>query len=64
MVAIYDYSQANADELSISEGQQLYVLKKNDDDWWDAVMLVPQPGGGGALCHGLIPSNYVELDRT
>ena len=63
MVAIYDYSQANTDELSIIEGQTLYVLKKNDDDWWDAVTLMQQPGGGSAPCRGLIPSNYAEISR-
>ena len=62
-MAIYDYSPAKSDELSLTEGQLLYVLKRNDDDWWDAVTLMPQPGGGGAFaaCRGLIPSDYVEV---
>ncbi|KAK3543547.1 hypothetical protein QTP70_023878 [Hemibagrus guttatus] len=51
VVAIYDYTQDKADELSFQEGSIIYVIKKNDDGWYEGVM------NGTA---GLFPGNYVE----
>ncbi len=49
--AIYDYSADKEDELTLSEGSIIYVLKKNDDGWWEGIM-------NGVT--GLFPGNYVE----
>ena len=51
VASIYDYSADKDDELSFSEGDTIYVLKKNDDGWWEGVM-------NGVT--GLFPGNYVE----
>jgi len=51
VLAIYDYNADKEDELTFTEGQTIYVLKKNDDGWWEGVM-------DGIT--GLFPGNYVE----
>eukprot|EP00088_Acartia_fossae_P009026 TRINITY_DN14354_c0_g1_i4.p1 TRINITY_DN14354_c0_g1~~TRINITY_DN14354_c0_g1_i4.p1 ORF type:complete len:687 (-),score=167.82 TRINITY_DN14354_c0_g1_i4:336-2396(-) len=51
VVAIYDYNADKEDELTFTEGQIIYVVKKNDDGWWEGVM-------DGIT--GLFPGNYVE----
>uniref|UniRef100_A0A1A8EPG6 Intersectin 2b n=1 Tax=Nothobranchius korthausae TaxID=1143690 RepID=A0A1A8EPG6_9TELE len=50
VIAIYDYTAANQDELSFSKGQTINVLDKNDPDWWKGEV-------NGAT--GLFPTNYV-----
>ncbi len=57
--AIYDYTPQSEGELTISEGDLLYVLEKSgDDDWWK----VKKKAGGEEEDEpeGLIPNNYVE----
>ncbi|GMM32257.1 cytoskeletal protein-binding protein [Martiniozyma asiatica (nom. inval.)] len=57
--ALYDYAAQNDEELSIAEGDIIYLLQKSDfDDWWtvkkrviDANEEEPQ---------GLVPSTYIE----
>lgn len=51
VIAIYDYVKDKEDELTFSENQVIYVIKKNDDGWWEGVM-------DGVT--GLFPGNYVE----
>ena len=51
VAAIYDYAADKDDELSFTEGDTIFVLKKNDDGWWEGVM-------NGVT--GLFPGNYVE----
>jgi hypothetical protein len=51
VVAIYDYNADKEDELTFTEGQTIYVVKKNDDGWWEGVM---------EGITGLFPGNYVE----
>uniref|UniRef100_A0A3B3ICM7 SH3 domain-containing protein n=1 Tax=Oryzias latipes TaxID=8090 RepID=A0A3B3ICM7_ORYLA len=34
VIAMYDYTAANKDEMSFSKGQLINVLDKNDPDWW------------------------------
>ena len=62
--AIYDYTAAQVDELTIVEGQPLYILKKNDDDWWEAITCRPGASDApGNAIRGLVPSNYLESTR-
>ena len=48
---MYDYNADKEDELTLSEGQTIYVVKKNDDGRWEGVI---------EGITGLFPGNYVE----
>lgn len=52
VIAIYDYTAANEDEMSFSKGQLINVLDKNDPDWWKGEL-------SGTT--GLFPTNYVKM---
>jgi hypothetical protein len=55
--AIYAYTGASTDELSIDEHDLLYVLEKGDDDWWKVKKKVDGDDDGPV---GLVPRNYLE----
>ncbi|KAM6943444.1 intersectin-2b [Xenentodon cancila] len=52
VIAIYDYSAANQDEMSFSKGQLINVLDKSNPDWWKGEV-------NGVT--GLFPTNYVKM---
>ncbi|XP_019746673.1 intersectin-2b isoform X1 [Hippocampus comes] len=52
VIAIYDYTAANKDELSFSANQLITVLDKSDPDWWKGEV-------NGAT--GLFPTNYIKM---
>uniref|UniRef100_A0A669DA04 Intersectin 2b n=1 Tax=Oreochromis niloticus TaxID=8128 RepID=A0A669DA04_ORENI len=52
VIAIYDYTAANAEEMSFSKGQLINVLDKSDPDWWK---------GESNGVTGLFPTNYVQM---
>ncbi|XP_060267897.1 intersectin-2 isoform X3 [Ovis aries] len=52
VIAMYDYTANNEDELSFSKGQLINVLNKDDPDWWQ---------GEISGVTGLFPSNYVKM---
>ncbi|OTB01493.1 hypothetical protein M426DRAFT_25526 [Hypoxylon sp. CI-4A] len=57
--AIYDYAPQSEGELSICEGDVLYVLEKSqDDDWWRAKKKASADEEDEPV--GLVPNNYVE----
>ena len=57
--AIYDYSPQGEGELTISEGDTLYVLEKSgEDDWWRAKKKASGDDEDEPV--GLIPNNYIE----
>lgn len=61
--AIYDYAPQSEGELSITEGDILYVLDKSDeDDWWKAKKKAGADEEDEPV--GLIPNNYIEEVRT
>lgn len=62
--ALYDYEPQGDNELSIHEGELLYVLEKSTvDDWWKAKKRAAADDEEEPV--GLIPSNYVEeVSRT
>lgn len=60
--AIYDYAPQSEGELSISEGDVLYVLEQSEeDDWWKAKKRASADDEDEPV--GLIPNNYVEQVR-
>lgn len=60
--ALYDYAAQSEQELSLQEGDLLYVLEKStDDEWWKAKRKAP--GDDGEEPVGLIPSNYIQEVR-
>ncbi|XP_074540764.1 intersectin-2-like isoform X2 [Halichoeres trimaculatus] len=52
VIAMYDYSAANVDELSFSKGQLINILDKTNPDWWK---------GETNGVTGLLPTNYVKM---
>jgi len=57
--AIYDYAPQGEGELTISEGDTLYVLEKSgEDDWWKAKKKATGDDDDEPV--GLIPNNYIE----
>lgn len=60
--ALYDYAPQAEGELSITEGDVLYVLEKStDDDWWKAKKKATAEDEDEPV--GLIPNNYIEEVR-
>ena len=51
VMAMYDYSAQNSDELTFKRGDVITVDDKSDPDWWKGTL--------GATS-GLFPSNYVQ----
>ena len=61
--ALYDYAPQGEGELSITEGELVYILEKStEDDWWKAKKKAP--GEEDEEPVGLIPNNYVEEVRS
>lgn len=52
VIAMYDYTAANPDELSFSKGQLINVLDKTNPDWWK---------GEASGVIGLLPTNYIKM---
>ncbi|XP_070781441.1 intersectin-2-like isoform X2 [Enoplosus armatus] len=52
VIAMYDYTAANRDELSFSKGQLINILDKTNPDWWK---------GDASGVIGLLPTNYVKM---
>uniref|UniRef100_A0A668A8E4 Intersectin 2a n=1 Tax=Myripristis murdjan TaxID=586833 RepID=A0A668A8E4_9TELE len=52
VIAMYDYTAANQDELSFSKGQLINILDKANPDWWK---------GEANGVTGLLPTNYVKM---
>ncbi|KAJ1856632.1 bud emergence protein 1 [Coemansia sp. RSA 1822] len=53
--ALYSFDAANANELTVYEGDELLVVAQSTEDWFIARRML-----GGAKT-GLVPSSYVEL---
>uniref|UniRef100_A0A8C6X8F3 Intersectin 2 n=1 Tax=Naja naja TaxID=35670 RepID=A0A8C6X8F3_NAJNA len=52
VIAMYDYTANNEDELTFSKGHLINVMNKEDMDWWQGEI-------NGV--YGLFPSNYVKM---
>lgn len=52
VIALYDYTAVNSDEMSFTTGQVIGVLDKTDPDWWKGEL-------NGVT--GLFPTNYVKM---
>ncbi|XP_014781775.1 abl interactor 2 [Octopus bimaculoides] len=51
VIAVYDYTANEPDELTFNENAVIYVLQKNENGWWDGILNGEQ---------GVFPCNYVE----
>ena len=61
--AVYDYAPQGENELSIQEGDWLFVLEKStEDDWWRAKKKATSEDEEEP--EGLIPNNYIEEVRS
>ena len=60
--ALFDYDAQADEELSIREGDLLYLLEKSDiDEWWNVKKRVIATGDEVVdEPSGLVPSNYIE----
>ncbi|KAJ2891346.1 cytoskeletal protein binding protein, partial [Coemansia aciculifera] len=57
--AIYAYNPTHGDELTIKEGDVLYILSSNDPDWLQAKR--KPVNADDAEEQGLVPANHTEL---
>lgn len=52
-MALYDFQAQGEDELSVGEGDKLWVLEKDGDEWWKC---------RNAEGHeGVVPASYIEV---
>jgi hypothetical protein len=57
--ALYDYTPQSDQEISLQEGDTLYLLEKSaDDEWWKAKRKRPEEDGEEPV--GLVPSTYIQ----
>lgn len=53
-VALYDFTADGDDELTVKEGEQLFILDKvTSDEWWKC------RNGNGV--EGVVPASYIEV---
>ncbi|BGP47678.1 hypothetical protein JCM10450v2_003543 [Rhodotorula kratochvilovae] len=55
--AEFDYAATTDDELSISEGDTLWVLEDDDDDWHKVKLKTADPSAAPQI--GLVPASYL-----
>lgn len=55
-VALYDFLAQGDDELSVAEGDALWVIEQDGDEWWKCRNV-----SGG---EGVVPASYVEVRFT
>lgn len=51
-VVLYDFQGTGADELSVQEGEQLWILEKEGAEWWKC--------RNGEGLEGVVPASYLE----
>jgi actin cytoskeleton-regulatory complex protein SLA1 len=52
-VVLYDFKADGEDEMTVSEGETLFVLERDTDEWWKC------RNRDGA--EGVVPANYLEV---
>ncbi|KAI6164823.1 hypothetical protein EDD17DRAFT_1474079 [Pisolithus thermaeus] len=52
VVVLYDFQSTGADELSVQEGEQLWILEKEGAEWWKC--------RNGEGLEGVVPASYLE----
>lgn len=51
--ALYDFEGTGPDELSVREGEQLYIIEKEGEEWWKC------RNAHGS--EGVVPASYLEV---
>ncbi|KAI6003953.1 hypothetical protein EDD15DRAFT_2507424 [Pisolithus albus] len=54
-VVLYDFQGTGADELSVQEGEQLWILEKEGAEWWKC--------RNEEGLEGVVPASYLEVSR-
>jgi hypothetical protein len=52
-VALYDFQAQGDDELTVAEGDALWILEQDGDEWWKCKNVVG--------IEGVVPASYVEV---
>ena len=55
--SLYPYEAQTSEELSVEEGDILYVIDKGNDSWWTVKRKDEDDDDGP---EGLVPENYTE----
>lgn len=50
--ALYDFEGTGPDELSVQEGEQLYIIEKEGEEWWKC--------RNASGSEGVVPASYLE----
>lgn len=56
--ALYDYDAQESEEVSMKEGDVVYVVDNSDPSWLEVQLKMPSVNQIGPV--GLVPANYVE----
>ena len=64
VVAVFEYSAQNDQELSFDEGDEIELLQRTNADWWRGRIAVAQGAAKGAAREGYFPASYVQLCRA
>ncbi|KAI0065728.1 hypothetical protein BV25DRAFT_1913175 [Artomyces pyxidatus] len=51
-VALYDFQAQGEDELTVLEGEQLWIIEKDGDEWWKCRNMKGD--------EGVVPASYIE----
>lgn len=52
-VALYDFTAGGEDELTVNEGDRLWVMDKSNEDWWSC--------RNEHGLEGVVPASYIEV---
>ncbi|GAA5968784.1 hypothetical protein JCM11641_000732 [Rhodosporidiobolus odoratus] len=58
-VAEFEYDAQTEDELSIQEGQVVWVIEDDDPDWHKVKLKVADPSSASSPSVGLVPASYL-----
>jgi hypothetical protein len=54
-VALYDFEGTGSDELTVEEGERLWIIEKEGEEWWKC--------RNEHGIEGVVPASYLEVSR-